>query len=122
MMNNNLRPVLEERFGKSKVQEVFDNTIVLRVRVVTVHYKPSNKKWVFNDNPAIDFADEKRLENFLNSVEEFYRKRHKEQLEMQISNDVENIIGYIILGTRDKSVKEYIKGYQDFQKLMDSKN
>ncbi|MFH0936663.1 MAG: hypothetical protein V1815_03235 [Candidatus Woesearchaeota archaeon] len=121
MININLRPALEERFGKSKVQEVFGNTIIPCVRVVTVHYKPSKGEWIFDDNPSIDFVDEKRLENFLDSVKYFYRKKHKASLEMQILNYVENTIGYVILGTRDKSMKQYIKDYQDFQKLMEPK-
>ena len=54
----------------------------------------------------------------------FYKKRSKRYtaLEMQICNYVNGVIGYVILGTRDRSVKQYIKDSEDYQKLMEPKN
>jgi len=109
-----IRDALEKRFGKEKVHQVFDNPNsdfeckIPMARVVTV----CGSKWQVDYTPRIDFMDGGKLESFLGEIEELYENRFNRKLRIEPGEALGAAWGYVMLGTRSKIIKDYLKNME----------
>jgi len=111
-----IRDALEKRFGKEKVRQVFDYPIqdhlypIPVARVVSVR----GRNWLIDYAPRVDFRDGEKLDIFLEEIGNFYQQRFNRKLKMEPGDSVAGEIGFVMLGTRSKLIKDYLKNYGGF--------
>lgn len=112
-----IRQVLEQIVGKERVAEEFfpiDDRIdysdvpISSIRIVTVR----GAGWLVDHMPWIDFEDGDSLNKFLEDVTKFYEQNVKKSLKIDVRDSMGGTVHYLILGTRSKAIKEFVKNYQ----------
>ena len=113
-----IRDALEKRFGEEKVRQVFDNLNsdfhckIPMARVVTVR----GNKWQVDYTPRVDFTNGEELELFIEDIEKLYEKRFNRKLKIEPGEALGAAWGYVMLGTRSKLIKDYLKNYGGLKK------
>ncbi|MCX6814946.1 MAG: hypothetical protein NTY20_04845 [Candidatus Aenigmarchaeota archaeon] len=108
-----IRQAFEKRFGEEKVHQVFDNPNselrygIPMARVVTVR----GRNWQVDYTPRVDFTNGEELELFLEYIEKLYEKRFNRKLKIEPGEAVGASWGFVMLGTRSKVIKDYLKNY-----------
>ena len=116
-----IRPILEKRFGKRTIYRIFNDPLELRIN----NPLPSDGRpfyayvgmveglnWRPDQLSFIEITDGKTLDNLLTDVIKFYEKQFGRRLQIAISGSYLDTDAHVLLGTRSKLVKEYLRNYR----------
>jgi len=116
-----IRPVLEKWFGKRTIYKIFDDPLELKVdNPLPSDGRPfyayvglvEGKNWRPDQLSFIEFRNGEFLDNLLTNASEFYEKLFGRKLKIVINGSYLDTDAHILLGTRSKAIKEYLRNYR----------
>jgi len=116
-----IREVLEKWFGKSKIYKIFDDPLELKIdNPLPSDGRPfyayigcvEGKNWRPDQLSFIEIRDGELLDSFLTNILKFYENLFERKLKIGVNGSYLDTDAHILLGTRSKLIKEYLKKYR----------
>lgn len=123
-----IRQTLEKWFGEETIYKIFESPLGLKadhpvlnddIPYCTYVGVVEGQNWRPDQLSFHEFEEGEVLNNFLIDVSKLYEKLFERQLKLRVSGTYLNPDAHIFLGTRSKTIREYLRSYQtDKLKLM----
>jgi len=113
-----IKSVLEKRFGERCIHRIFNDPLMLRIDdPLPVDRRPffayvgivAGKNWLPDKLSFIEVRDGEVLDGLLTDVSKFYKNLFGRNLKIVVGGNYLDTDAVILLGTRAKSIKEYLR-------------